>query len=533
MKRLIVVCCLLVCFVAGAQRIRTIVPREAVVIGTAFQVQYIITDPTDLTGIIPPVFDSVELVSGPNHYKGNALVDGRQQPIENITYTLVATRLGVQKIGSIRAQFKGLPEQKANDVLITVTAAPKASFHTNSSYTDVNLYAPPASADRQQLVDANLFVRTQVDKKTCYVGEPVTAVFKLYSRLQSTSEVVNAPSLYGFSVVDVLDTHQSYPGVETINGQVFNTSILRMLQLYPGQPGALVIDGMQLQNEIEFDDPQHPGNKTKLEKTISSPSVPLLVKPLPDGRPDDYTGAVGEFSISAALPEVMSTSSTGQLVITIRGAGNFIQFAPPAISWPSGLDALEPAIADTLDKTAIPEKGFRSYTFRFTADSAGLYVFPPVLFSFFNPSAGSYQTVSTDTLRVQVKPSLRTAISKLTSGSTRNYFIWIIIFILLFTIFFLLIQRKKKKAKPSIINTIEEKPSPKDEIKALEKVPAQQAGIELEKILRRADRSGLVPSNQKQELSSILADCQLLAYSSLDAEGKKEELIARALRIVE
>src|SRR5439155_25639827 len=110
------------------------------------------------------------------------------------------------------------------EVSILVLPQPKASFFSNSSYTDISLYHPSSTAEMQKLIDENIFVRTEVDKKTCFVGEPIVASFVLYSRLQSTSQVDNAPSLYGFSVMDMLDINEAHPGVKTIDGKIFNTS---------------------------------------------------------------------------------------------------------------------------------------------------------------------------------------------------------------------------------------------------------------------------------------------------------------------
>jgi len=527
MKRLAVIV-LLLCGRAGAQKISTLVPRESVSAGNAFQVQYVVTNPSDVSAILPPSFDSLVLVSGPNRYKGSALIDGRQQPIENITYTFLAKRPGIEKIGSIRVQYRSAPEQHDADAYITVLPPARASFHSNSSYTDVNLYAPPSTADRRQLVDQNLFVRALADKKTCYVGEPVTVIFKLYSRLQSTSEVVNVPGLYGFSVVDMLETNRSYPAVETIKGQVFNTSVLRKLQLYPGQAGALSIDGIDLQNDVEFDGPG--GQKDIVKKEITSPPLSLLVKPLPGAAPDDYTGAVGRFAINAELPSpTIAVTAAGRLVITIRGAGNFIQFAPPAVSWPAGLTAFEPEVSDSLNVQTVPEAGKRTYTYRFAADSAGIYTVQPISFSFFDPASGRYETVATQALQLKVVPAKRSIFARVTGTHTRKWMIWLIALLALITGLFIWRSRRKKKMAMPVAGPV---PDTDGELAALEELPAEQACVGLGKILRKAQREGRIGAHQQAEWQAILDECQLLAYSAAGEPGRREELMEKARKLL-
>src|SRR4051812_2097213 len=304
MKKHLSVIFLLLFYGAGAQRIQTIVPTQPVVIGNAFQIQYIIQEPSTLINLTPPSFEGLQVVSGPNHYKGTNITEGKTTVIENITYTLVPMNTGFLKIKGLTAVFKN-GDEKTQDVIVEVVPQPRASFSTRSSYTEVSLYTPASKTDLEKLIAVNLFVKTVVDRTSCFIGEPVTATFKLYSRLQSTSEVINSPSLYGFSVMDLLNINEAHQSVETIGGKIFNTSVLRKLQLYPGQAGKLVIDPMQLQNEIDFDDSiDH--RKKRIQKLLSSNPVIINVKPLPEKKPDSYTGAIGHFAISA-------TSATGQL----------------------------------------------------------------------------------------------------------------------------------------------------------------------------------------------------------------------------
>ena len=48
-------------------------------------------------------------------------------------------------------------------------------------------------------------MKVLVDKRSCFVGEPVLATFKLYSRLESKSDIVKNPGFYGFTVQDMIN----------------------------------------------------------------------------------------------------------------------------------------------------------------------------------------------------------------------------------------------------------------------------------------------------------------------------------------
>lgn len=520
---------LLLAVCAQAQRVRTVVPHADVVLGNAFQVQYIITDPSTLTGIDPPPFDSLRLVSGPNSYRGNALVDGRLQPIENITYTLVPTRLGRQKIGGLTANFRNGAAQKSDEASIVVAPQPRASFNTVSNYTDVSLFAPASQTDLQTLIGNNLFVRTEVDRTRCFAGEPITVVFKLYSRLQSTSEVLNAPSLYGFSVMDLLDIHQSHPGVETINGAVFNTSVLRKMQLYPDRSGDLTIDPMQLQNDIEF---SGNGQATKhINKTLASPAVVIHVRPLP-APPAGFTGAVGSFHIEAALqhPQI-STSGQGKLVVTVIGKGNFIQLPQPAVQWPQGFEAFDPEVRDSINKDAVPTSGKRIYTFPFTSDSTGDHILPSIAFCYFDPAAGKYITDSTAPLRISVTVSKKQEAVAEKQGSRIPAAWWCLLLLPAGALLFFWRRRKPKTLQPILVA---DPPSLASRLHMLDTntLTRQQACIEIEKIISEFCRNKQLSAVQLKEALAIRTECQLNAYAPAGRDNEIEALKQRAMVLV-
>ena len=511
-------------------------PTQPVVVGTAFQVQYVITDPSEFVEASTPVFDSCRLISGPNIYKGNAVVDGKLQPIQNIAYTLVPTATGVLKIGSINAKFKTLPDEQSVVAGITVVPQPKASFSVRSSYTDVALYAPSAKKDREKLIDENLFVKAAVNKTVCYAGEPVVATFKLYSRLQSSSEAEKSPAFYGFSVIDILNINESHSAVETVNGKVFNTSILRKVQLYPVQSGKLTIDEMYVQNEIEFDD-SITHNKTEVQKEIITKPIVITVKALPGKKPESFTGAVGNFSIKAMLSKnEMPLNGQGKLIVSIKGQGNFIQFAQPLIHWPSGIEPFEPTVTDIVNKNTAPIEGERTFEFGFAADAMGHYALPSISFSFFDVATESFKQLTTDSLQLTVTKANKKNVIEAIRQKTSAPFIWIILAASVICIATLILYRNKKK-KPVLKKAIEEpaRPNYMQQIASLNinALTEKQTCAEVQKILSgfSKEKSPLLSSQQKEELRSILQECQLCIYSHVD-EGRKEELIKRSVSLV-
>jgi hypothetical protein len=520
-------------FAAQAQKVQTVVPKQ-VVAGNAFQIQYIVSEPSSLANVGQPEFDNLRLVSGPNHYKGNSLINGKMQPIENISFTVVPLKEGSVKIKGITFNFKNSDDERTDDIVVTVLPQPKASFNAQSTYTDLRLYAPSSKADLDKLIEENLFIKAEVDKRVCFLGEAITATFKLYSSLQSTSEVINAPSLYGFSVMDVLNVHEVHQAVETINGKIFNTSVLRKLQLYPSQTGKLMVDQMQLQNEVEFDD-SATGKKIKVEKLLASQPIEIVVKALPGKQPADFSEAIGKFDIRAKFQQAkIEAGQQGKLIVTLSGRGNFIQLNPPIVEWPKGFEVFEPLSTEDINKNVVPAEGVREYVFMFTTDQTGSYKVPPVSFSFFDPQSRTYKKSSSDSLQLEVIPASRKEIIDAASGRTNNSNTWIwfcVAAILLIALLAFLFIKKKPKPIQPVQDTVRGYAQKFQDIVSSQSTDKQLC-TDLQKLLSEIHRTCNLSSEQSVELKSIKYNCELLVYSDIAIEGQKEELIKRTEKFV-
>lgn len=531
MKKPAAVLIFFISFLCGrSQKIQTIVPKQ-VVVGNAFQIQYIINHSSSLAGIHAPQFENFQLVSGPNYYKGSSLINGKTLPIENITYTVVPLKTGIIKINPLIVQYRAGDEESSDEVTLIVIPQPKASFNSISTYTDINLYAPSSKTDPDKLIETNLFIKADVDKRICFLGEAITATFKLYSRLQSTSEVIKAPSLYGFSVMDMLDINEAHQAVQTINGKVFNTSVLRKLQLYPSQTGKLTIDEMQLQNSIDFDN-SATGKKIKVEKILASNPIDIVVKPLPTKQPAGFTGAVGEFEFKNSLEKSkIEASSPGKLILIIKGKGNFIQFGSPAINWPKELDVFDPVVSDELNKNAVPTKGSRKYVFSFTTDRVGSYSIPSISFSFFDPSKHQYKEVKTDSIKFEIVPSTKSDKNKSDSHHAvvpPKTWMPVLALAVIAILIFVLYGSSKKPKQTSSIHTFKTDYRQKFNELISQQLTDKEFGLQIQKLLIEANKENGLTIEQEQEAQLIQDDCRLLIYSDVNTSGKREEIQKRS-----
>ncbi len=383
--------------------------------------------------INPPPFNNFIIVSGPNQESGMENINGNVRQYTGITYILQPRGKGDFTLAASTAKADG-KFLKGNPVNIKVTNSSSVRTAPSSPFSGILPFDEPEPEPQfndfilkkgERLYDKinkNIFIKTVADKTTCYVGEPVIVTYKLYTRLKSESNIVKNPSLNGFSVIDlVLPGNISYT-VEKLNGRAYNVYILRKAQLYPLQAGDAELESAEVENNIHFIKEEYLQSRpddlfggfspaaipaaAMLNEKVSLQSTPVIinVKPLPDaGKPASFTGAVGKFSIEAAVEKNnFTTADAGKLKITINGQGNLTLINAPDIAWPQDTEGYDPAVKDELNKLTVPVSGSKIIEYPFTVAKAGTYILPPVEFSYFDIAAKKYKVVTTTAITVTV-----------------------------------------------------------------------------------------------------------------------------------
>jgi hypothetical protein len=456
---------------------KTIVPSQPVAQGESFQVQYVLTGAASAF-ISQPVFPKniIRVVSGPNEFTGTTKNKNGLMPVKNIVYTLEIIKKGRFAVPGTSAVINGTVFY-SNNATVAVLSKEEVPQNRNDGAAVSDYFLRPGE-DPYQKIKQNLFVKVTVDKRSCFVGEPVMATFKLYSRLPSKSDIVKNPGFYGFSVYDMENLESKITVNEKINGKDFDVHTIRRVQLFPLQEGSFLIDPMMIKNKVAFlksavskkaeqeiaegmlghteETPDE--NTVEYESNLTTEEITIAVKPLPvKNKPASFTGATGVFTIEAYMePPVIRQNEQGFLNITIKGDGNFIQIDAPTVQWPPGMEAFPPTIIDDFDKTKMPLSGSRTFRYPVVCAAAGSYKIPPVGFSFFNKAGNSYSQIASAGIIVSVTEGTKKEIIKEDNKesineqgektSRRALFIVLAIVagVLLFLVF-------KKKERPAIL----------------------------------------------------------------------------------
>ena len=296
-------------------------------------------------------------------------------------YRISPTTDGPLTIGAIKVTIDGTTYETDP---ITVEVHPGASTRTTQQPA-----LPPAEVSTE-LAGQPYYVEAEVDNRSPYVGEQVHYIFRLCSAVPAGSPRYEEPDLTGFWALQD-PTRSRF--VKAVAGRRYTVEEIDTV-LFPTIAGPTTIGPAEI---------AIPGGGTATARRHRTMPVELDVRPLPPGAPAAFSGAVGQFSISARTnTESGAVSEPLVLTVNLTGEGNFELLPDPA--WPD-MPGWRTFDATPKTRTEIDDGvvyGRRTYQRTLVPRQAGEFTIPPVSFTHFDPSKESYETVSTEPIPVTV-----------------------------------------------------------------------------------------------------------------------------------
>jgi HEPN domain-containing protein len=335
-----------------------------------------------------------------------SIMNGRISSSKSFVYTLLPSTEGTITLGPAVVEIKG-KRYTSNTVAVEVIsggAAPQPSTPGGTT-TQPQPQAParqPATPPAPSSGDRNIFITGSVDKKEVYLGEQVNYTFAFYNRLNLVQNPEYSPPTFNGFWVEELDKQ-----ARVSNRQVRN--IMYRVQelsyaLFPTVEGEASISEAKLvynvKNVWDFFD-------RGKSVVLTTRPVTVKVKPLPvSGRPENFTGAVGKYSVSLRLDKTaVKQGEAITLEFTVSGTGNIKTIGEPRLQALDDFDIYESRSEETLDRSGARIKGKKIFKYVIVPRKAGDYRLPGVAFSYFDPELERYSSVSTGEIAFTVQPS--------------------------------------------------------------------------------------------------------------------------------
>lgn len=436
-------------------------------------------DNVTIEQFVLPAFDKWTVVSGPNLSSSTVQTGNivKQQMVYSVMVQPNAA--GTLIVPGATALIDNKPK-RSNSVAISVKNVSHISGNKpGAKSTMPSLFDPFPVEDEvpanqylkkgEKAIDKiknNIVIRLEVSKRSCYVGEPVLATYKLCTRLRSKSKVVKQPQFNGCTVVEMTDEEQDQH-IEKIDGIQYNVFVIRRVQLMPLAPGKLALPTASVENRVSFyeagslsyrDLYYNPQSAPVEEQMVTLQNKPETIDvkalpPMPAVGNADFSGAIGNFDAAVAVKEdAITTNSTSHLLFIVQGTGNLQQMKIPAIKWPKGTESFEATEQNEEDKSSFPVRYTKTFSFPFIVSKKGKYTFPPVEFTYFDANANRYVTKATHAFSLSVaqgKKSFLFAKNSLEDEGFQDRLYIILAAVIAAIVTGLIVFNKKQKPRPA------------------------------------------------------------------------------------
>jgi len=277
------------------------------------------------------------------------------------------------------------------------------------------------TGDIRMMEGDSAFLRVLADRREVYVGETVPIAIELGVRAGAVSSLNGLPTLTGndFTLNDM--SRQPDRKETVIDDEPFLLLTWHTV-ITPVKPGGfpLIVEvplTIQLSTrprreallEDQLGDPfmqRRFGARVRKDIKAVSPRLDLTVDALPmEGRPPEFSGAVGSFQISSDISS--ATAAAGDpltLKMHVTGSGNFDRVDSAMLAHVEPWKTYPPT-SSFKSGDALGSKGEKIFEQPVIASTAGEQVLPALTFSYFDPAARRYETVRTSPLSVLIAAS--------------------------------------------------------------------------------------------------------------------------------
>lgn len=264
----------------------------------------------------------------------------------------------------------------------------------------------------------NVILETELDKKEAFLGEVIIANVVLYTRYEITNiQYGDSPSYTDFWKEELYSAeHLKFEGA-VYKGRNFNKILLNSIALIPTETGQLDIPRVSFDVDIRTRSNDFFSFGRTKRYTITANPKKIRVKPLPAPQPNDFTGAIGRFTMTSDLSnDQVKVGDSFTYTLTIRGTGNLKNFEPPLLPEIKNLRFIKPEIKTTIDDSYRNVSGTKQIKYLVIPEEKGNYFIPEINFTYFSPTQKKYITLNTPPKKVEASAgeqiNFNTAIAK-------------------------------------------------------------------------------------------------------------------------
>jgi len=358
-----------------------------------------------------PNFEDFRVVGGPNQSVSNTWVNGKRSFSKVYSFYLTPLKTGKLIIGQATIEINN-QVYKTIPIEVDVTESVTISKNPN---------------DPSYLVNENLHLVADISNISPYLNEGISITYKLFFSPQIN--VTNVGEIDSPKYNDFWSQNIKIPRLQiergTYKGQSYNYVIWKKIVLYPQKAGKLNIQPLTL--DVSVDVPTNKrdffGNRiySQVPKTVTAGKKDIMVSQLPNGAPESFSGAVGQFNIDLKTSKSeLNASESVQATLKVSGNGNLKLFSIPELVVPNSIEKYDPQFKDNVKTNINGMYGNITNTYTLVPQFKGKYSISPAVFSYFDPKEKKYKNLNSSDITINVLEGPSTSFSGLVSNKNEN-----------------------------------------------------------------------------------------------------------------
>ena len=377
------------------QTVNVSVDKQVMQEGDVLQLMIEVSGARDFPKIeMDKIKKNFEFVGGPYEQTSIEVINGKMKDTKTLTWTLSPRKTGNITIPEIQ----GLIDGKR-----FVSKPIKISVVNNFKKGSGN----------------SIFILAEVDKEAVYLGEQITLTYKLYVDLNTKISGIDQfqmPDFNGFWVEEIFTPQRlQYQNKNVLfQGRKYQVANLGQRALFPIAADKHIIPAVSIKTQIEkknrntrrdpFFDPFFNSFFTETQtKIIKSKKRNITIKPFPEPKPTDFSGAVGDFKINVAIDQKEVEVNDGIIfTIILEGTGNLGLFTLPKVEFHQDLEAFPPNDDYKKDVFRNQITGSQKLEYVLIPRKSGHFEIPMIEMSFFNLKLDSWSSIKTDPVKIKV-----------------------------------------------------------------------------------------------------------------------------------
>ena len=244
-----------------------------------------------------------------------------------------------------------------------------------------------------------------VTPNTVYIGQQVSFDANMRANVYAqtnfqTNPEYTPPDVKGVTIYDFpFDTLKSIKDV-TVDGLTFKQYTYHRA-VFPITPGTYTIPPAMLvyslPNEQDAFVPKVDSLKSK-PQTFTAIALPA------EGKPADFSGAVGNFTIAARTDsgQVFHSGMPFVLTVTVTGDGDIDLLPAPTVQIPWAVVVKNSQEKVTWDSTSSLVHGSKQFQWLVNPQNGGQLVIPAIQYSYFDPAKKQYVNAATTPMTLNV-----------------------------------------------------------------------------------------------------------------------------------